>query len=316
MFKFLVMLSLFILNLYGLEKIKIGVLEYGTVNWELKTLKDNHLDKKNGYELEFVKLASKNAQIIALQSGSVDIIVNDWIWVNSQRATNKNFAFFPYSKATGTVYANADMKINSLLDLKDKTVGIAGGFNDKTWLILRAYSKKKYNTDLLDIVNPVYAGAPILYKKMLDKSVDAAVNYWHFNAKLKSKGATAVIEMSDLLDELNIKSDVSFVGWTFNEEYANKNKELYKAFIKSTHDAKKLLLTDDNQWKNLIKTMRVKSNDEFEALKEGYRKGVIFEFNDENLEASKKLFELLKNEGGEKLVGKSETLDVNTFWKF
>lgn len=316
MFKFLVMLSLFILNLYGLEKIKIGVLEYGTVNWELKTLKDNHLDKKNGYELEFVKLASKNAQIIALQSGSVDIIVNDWIWVNSQRATNKNFAFFPYSKATGTVYANADMKINSLLDLKDKTVGIAGGFNDKTWLILRAYSKKKYNTDLLDIVNPVYAGAPILYKKMLDKSVDAAVNYWHFNAKLKSKGATAVIEMSDLLDELNIKSDVSFVGWTFNEEHANKNKELYKAFIKSTHDAKKLLLTDDNQWKNLIKTMRVKSNDEFEALKEGYRKGVIFEFNDENLEASKKLFELLKNEGGEKLVGKSETLDVNTFWKF
>lgn len=314
MFKLLVMVSLFILNLYGLEKIKIGVLEYGTVNWELKTLKDNKLDERNGYELEFVKLASKNAQIIALQSGSVDIIVNDWIWANSQRALNKDFTFFPYSKATGTIYSYS--KFESLLDLKNKTVGISGGFNDKTWLILRAYAKKKYNTDLLDIVNPVYAGAPILYKKMLDKSVDAAVNYWHFNAKLKSKGATAIIEMSDLLNELNIKSDVSFVGWTFNEKHANENKELYKAFIKSTHDAKKLLLNDDNQWKNLIKTMKVKSNDEFEALKDGYRKGVIFEFNDENLEASKKLFELLRNEGGEKLVGKSKTLDVKTFWKF
>lgn len=315
MFKFLIIVSLFILNLYGLEKLKIGVLAYGTVNWELKTLKDNKLDEKNGYELEFVKLASKNAQIIALQSGSVDIIVNDWIWVNSQRASSKNFVFFPYSKATGTVYANPDMKINSLLDLKDKTVGIAGGFNDKTWLILRAYSKKKYNTDLLDIVSPVYAGAPILYKKMLDKSVDAAVNYWHFNAKLKSKGAKAVVEMSDLLNELNIKSDVSFVGWTFNEEHANKNKNLYKAFIKSTHQAKNLLLNDEDQWKNLIKTMNVKSDGEFEALKEGYKKGVIFEFNNDNLEASKKLFDLLKSEGGDKLVGKSEALDLDTFWK-
>lgn len=314
MFKILITLTFLFLNVYGLDKIKIGVLAYGTVNWELKTLKDNKLDKKNNYELEFVKLASKNAQLIALQSGSVDIIVNDWIWVNSQRAVNKNYTFYPYSKATGTIYSNSNVK--KLIDLRNKRIGIAGGSNDKTWLILRAYYKKKYNIDLLDITEPVYAGAPILYKKMIDKSLDAAINYWHFNSKLKSKGLNATIEMKDLLSELGIKSDVSFIGWTFREDFAKENKNLIRSFINSTHDAKNLLLKDNNQWEKLKKTMKVKSNEEFESLKDGYKKGVIFEFNDDNLEASNKLYNLLKKQGGNKFIGKSIYLDENTFWKF
>jgi NitT/TauT family transport system substrate-binding protein len=87
MFKIIFLTICFLFtNLHALEKLKVGVLAFGTVNWELDVLKHNKLDIKNGFELEVVKLASKNATSIALQSGSVDIIVTDWVWVNTQRA--------------------------------------------------------------------------------------------------------------------------------------------------------------------------------------------------------------------------------------
>ena len=153
-----------VINLFAQNKLRVGVLAYGTVNWELDILKHNNLDKKYDFELEIVQLASKNAQLIALQAKDVDIIVNDWIWVNTQRANNKDFTFYPYSKSTGTLVVNQNSNIKTLNDLKGKNLGIGGGIYDKTWLLFRAYSKSKYGFDLKDIVNPIYAQAPIIYK--------------------------------------------------------------------------------------------------------------------------------------------------------
>lgn len=316
MFKVLALIIFLSLNLLSMDKLKIGVLAYGTVNWELEVLKQNNLDKKNGFELEFVKLASKNAQAIALQSNSVDIIVTDWIWVNTQRANDKDFTFYPYSKATGTLYVSKDSKAQTFLDLKDGDLGVTGSAYDKTWLILRAYSKYKYKKDLKDIINPVYASAPIIYQKMNDGSLSAAINYWHFNAKLKARGARALIEMKDVLKQLDINSDVSFVGWTFNRAKAMENQKLYNSFIKATHDAKDILLSDDTQWEKIKPLMNVKNDADFNALKEGYKEGVIKEFTKDNLNASYKIFELLLREGGRNLVENSNYLQTNTFWKF
>ena len=59
------------------EKIKVGSLQYGSVNWELKLIKDLGLDEQNGFSLEIIELASKNAAAGALQGGAVDLIVTD-----------------------------------------------------------------------------------------------------------------------------------------------------------------------------------------------------------------------------------------------
>ena len=53
------------------QTIKIGSLQYGSVNWELKLIKELELDKKNGIDLQIVELASKNAAAVALQGGAV-----------------------------------------------------------------------------------------------------------------------------------------------------------------------------------------------------------------------------------------------------
>ena len=303
------------LNLYANEKIKIGVLAYGTVNWELDVLKHKMLDKKYGIDVEVVKLASKNAVSIALQSNSVDVIVNDWIWVNRQKAANKDISFYPYSKAVGALYVN-DEKINSILDLKDKELGIAGGSVDKTWLLFRAYSKKMYDRDLKNMVEPVFAAPPILYKKMLDKSLSSAINFWHFNAKLDSKKMKRLLGVKEILTEFTINSDIPLIGWTFNSDYARKNTKTINSFLQASYETKKLLSTSSEEWIRIKPLMKVKNEEMFEALKNGYINGTVKNFNKKHIESSKKVFDILYKESGEKLVGKSKFLDEKIFWDF
>lgn len=316
MYKLFLLCFFLLVNLNALEKLKVGVLAYGTVNWELDTLKQNKLDKLHGFELEVVKLASKNATSIALQAKEVDMIVTDWLWVNTQRAKGKEFSFFPYSKSNGTILVSKNSDAKTFLDLEGKTLGVAGGPVDKTWLILRAYSKYKYNKDLVDIVKPMFSSPPIVYKKFLDNSTDAAINFWHFNSKLKAKGAKELVSIKTVLKDLGVNKDVVFIGWTFDTKKAMANPNLFNSFIKASHQAKDILLKNDKAWDRLRAKMKAKDDVIFESLKAGYRAGAIKKFDQSNINELKKVYNILLKEGGKKIVGTSTSLDEKTFWDF
>ena len=314
-YKLIAALFLCLVNLYGQNKLRVGVLAYGTVNWELDVLKYNEIDKKNGFDLQIVELASKSAQLVSLQSGDVDIIVTDWIWVNSQRATGKDFTFYPYSKAIGTLNVTAKSKASTLLDLKGKELGIAGGVDDKSWLLYRAFCKKKYNIDLKDVVTPVYASAPILYQKMIDDSLEASINFWHFNSMLEPKGVKPLVDVDELLDGLELDKNLPFVGWTFNRNFALKNKELINSFIDATLQSKKILNFNNQEWNRIKKDMNVQDDATFEALKAGYRKGIIKEFSQKDIDNLGKVFKILSQDNDSKVVGTTNLYD-ETFWKY
>ena len=61
------------------ETVKVGVLKFGTVNWELKSMKHAEFDLRNGVDVEIVPYAGGDATRIALQGGEVDVIVADWL---------------------------------------------------------------------------------------------------------------------------------------------------------------------------------------------------------------------------------------------
>ncbi|MBS9782893.1 MAG: ABC transporter substrate-binding protein [Arcobacter sp.] len=301
---------------FSQEKLKVGVLSFGTVNWELKTMKDNKFDKKNGVDVEVVKLASKNAVSTALLAKSVDLIVTDFIWVNRQRKKGFDFTFYPYSKAIGAMYARPELNINTLNDLEGKKLGISGGSVDKTWLIMRAFSKYKYNKDLKNMITPTFAAPPILNKKLLDKSLDATINFWHFGAKLKAKGMKKLIGLDDILPQFGIKNDISFIGWTFSEKFASKNKNLINGFLKASYETKQFLNEKDKEWNKIRPFMKAKSDSIFIALKNGYKNGIVKSFGKKNIEDTKKLYSLLAKEGGKKLIGDALVLDEKTFYEF
>ncbi|MGH6944907.1 MAG: hypothetical protein ACREH6_11880 [Geminicoccaceae bacterium] len=84
-----------------LGTIKIGVLKFGTVNWELDVIKHHGLDAKEGFTLEVTGFASNDAADVALMGEAVNGIVEDWLWVSRQRAEGVLLTFIPYSSSVG-----------------------------------------------------------------------------------------------------------------------------------------------------------------------------------------------------------------------
>ena len=87
-----------IVHAQDLGTVKVGVLEFGTVNWELGVIGDG-IDQRHGFTLKPVVLADKDATSVALLSGDVDAIVTDWIWVAKQRSLGRDFGLvWPWQK--------------------------------------------------------------------------------------------------------------------------------------------------------------------------------------------------------------------------
>ena len=295
-------------------KIRAGVLSYGTVNWELNVVKHHGLDRKEGVELLVTKLGGKNASAVALQGGAVDVIVTDWIWVSRQRAAGTDYTFVPHSVAVGGLMVRPDAGINSIGDLRGRKIGIAGGPVDKSWLMLRAYAQKSIGADLKDIAEPTFAAPPLLNKIMLKGEIPAALNFWHYTARLKAAGMRELVSVTDLLPALGVNGQPPLIGWVFSEGWAKANGPAIKGYLRALRAAKKILATSDTEWDRLRPLTKAKNDETFLALRKAYRAGIPKSFGDKDIAAAKALFKTLAKYGGSDLVGKSPVLAPGTFW--
>lgn len=301
-------------NEMPLTPLRVGVLEFGTVNWELEVIQSRELAKKRGIDLQIVPLASGDASTVALQGGAVDMIVSDWIWVSRQRAQSNLYTFAPYSNAVGAVMVKPDSGIRQLADLQGKKLGIAGGPSDKTWLLLRAYAQRKLGVDLTQFTEPSYAAPPLLNALALRGQVDAALNAWHYAARLEVAGMHALIELPEILHGLGIDKPIPLIGWVFREDWATANSALVKNFLAASYEAKAILASSDAQWDQLRPKMRAENDAVFKALRAKYRAGIPTCSDPATMTAVAATFKVLADTGGEKLVGKSKTLAAGTFW--
>ena len=297
-----------------LTPLRVGVLEFGTVNWELELIQSRELAKKRGIDLKVVALASGDASTIALQGGAVDMVVTDWIWVSRQRAESNLYTFVPFSNAVGTVMVKADSGIRQVFDLKDKKLGVAGGPSDKTWLLLRAYAQRKLGTDLAQYAQPTYAAPPLLNELMLRGQVDAALNHWNYTARLEVLGMHALIDVPEILRGLGIDRPIPMLGWVFREDWANANSAALKNFLAASYEAKAILASNDAAWDPLRPKMRAENDAVFKALRTSFRAGIPTCSDPRSAATVAETFKILAETGGDKLVGKSRTLSAGTFW--
>lgn len=297
----------------ALEKIRVGVLEFGTVSWEMDTVQQHKLAEKAGVELEIVPVASADASTVALQGGAVDVIVNDWVWVNRQRAAGQDYTLFPYSYSLGSVMVKADSPIKTLADLKGKKLGIAGGANDKSWLLLRAYAKKQ-GLDLANDATIQFAAPPLLNELVEKGELDAVLNFWNFAARLQANGMKPVITMQQVIKGLGIKGDLPLVGWIVSEKWAGEHKAAVQGFLQASYEAKKILKTDNAEWERLRPRMKADNDAVFTALRDAYRVGIPACFGDKEKQAAVDAFNLLAEAGGSELVGEAKSLDKGVFW--
>jgi len=294
--------------------IRLGVLKFGTVNWELDVIKHHELDKHSGLVLDVVGLANKDATSIALNAGDVDMIVTDWIWTSRQRHAGADFTFVPYSEAAGSVMVHPNSGIEHLEDLRGKVIGVAGSPIDKSWLLLRAYSYKMIGEDLEKITRPAYAAPPLLNEKFKQGEFDAVLNYWNYTARLRAAGMTELIKVQDLLPALGVPGRLPLIGYVFSESWAEKNIEAVSAFFKASADARAIMIESNEEWERLRPLTRAKDDATLAALRHGYREGVPQAYGHEQEEAIRAAFQIVAEHGGRALVGRSAELAPGTLW--
>lgn len=296
----------------GADTLRAAVLEIGTVNWELDTIKHNGFDTRNGFDLELRNVANNAATQIAFQGGDVDVIVSDWIWVARQRAEGRDYVFIPYSKAVGNIMLPEGSDITSFEQLKGHKIGIAGGPLDKSWIILRAYAQSKYGFDLQAETEQVFAAPPLIFKAGLSGEVDAAINFWHFAAKMEAAGMTSLISVSQAAEELGLDPETPLLGYVVKGEMLTGYPELVQGLRNASRAAKALLASDDAAWDRLRPMMNAKSDAQFAALVAGFRAGIPTKGDVDELAAGR-LLKVMSDLGGPELVGKATRLPEGLF---
>ena len=294
--------------------LNIGLLKWGSVNWEMNIIEHNKLDKKNNVIIKKKFFSTKNAAAIALQGKAVDVIVTDWIWVSRQKAENKSYFFYPHSMSVGGIIVKHDSEIIDLNTLKNKKLGIAGSSIDKSWLLFRAYSKKKKAVDPINFLKPIYAAPPLLNEFIERNEIDAVLNYWHYNARLKSKGYRELISVENILKDLGIKTKIPAFGWVFSEKFGKENKNLINNFLKASKEAKRIMLSSDNEWERIFPLTKANDRTTLINLRDAYRNGIPLSFGNNEIEETKKVFKILAEYGGRNLVGKKNEISPGIFW--
>lgn len=301
-------------NIALAEPLKVAVLKFGTVNWELNVIKEHGLDKKRNIDIKVIPLTNKDATTIALLSNEADIIVTDWIWVSRQREAGEDFTLVPYSTSSGAIMVPNKSSITSLEDLKGTQMGVAGGAIDKSWLLIRAYSIKTTGKDLNKMLEPAYAAPPLLNAMMLKGDFSAVLNYWNYTARLKAKGYKKLIGVNDVLKELGINGPLPLIGYVFRESYVQSNPNKIKSFIEASWEAREILKSSNLEWDRIVKLTGAKDKATLAALRDEFRNGIPDKNTEEMKLSISKAYEILADIGGKKLVGNNTKLSPGTIW--
>ena len=302
-------------NGFAMEKttIRMGVQASGTLEWELQTLQDNPLIKSAEFELKIQSVANAEAGKIALQSGSVDMIVSDWIWVSSLRATGADFTFYPYSNTSGALVVAEDSTIRSIVDLKGKRLGIAGGELDKNWLLLQALAQKEA-LDLNASVEKTFGAPPLINEQIKQKRVDAVLTYWHFAVRLEAQGYRQVIDGKGILKGLGITENVPSIGYVFKQSWAMSHKQALNRFFAASKQAKNQLCTSDAAWQKIIPLLHTEDVPTQTLMRQRYCEGGIEQWDEKEQQAAARIYTMLRTLSNNRLTGQAEKLQPGTFW--
>lgn len=295
---------------YAEEKtiIRLGVQTGGTLAWELTALNNANSD----FELAIHPLANAQEGKDALQTGTVDLIVSDWIWVADQDQQGEDFTFYPYSDMSGALIVPKDSSIKSIQDLVGKRLGIAGGEFDKNWLLLQALAQKQ-SLDLNKSVDKTFATPTKITEQLKAQQIDAVLTYWHFAAHLEGQGYRQLIDDKTILTQLNIQETIPNLGYVFKHNWGMKHQTTLNQFFTAAQQARKQLCTDDTAWQKVLPLTKTEDAATQTLLRQRFCEGNIDkQWGEKEQRAAAQLFKLLKKI--QQRTDSSEDLQTKIFW--
>jgi len=295
--------------------LRLGTLQFGTVQWIVDVIRRHHLDTAHGLTLTTTVLANTDAGRVALMAGADDVIVSDWMFAAAQRAAGTQLCFAPFSNALGGIMVRADAPIHALADLKGRALGVAGGPVDKSWLVVQAAARRTSGIDLAAATRIAYGAPPLLDAKLQQGELDAVLTFWNFAARLEAAGCRELISVADCAEKLGLPPQLSLVGFVFRQDWAEKNRPTIDGFLAAVDQAEHLLATSDEEWQQIRPLMDARDDALFASLRRRFIAGIA-ELSAESQQATaERVFAILYKTGGTQATAGLSALPDGIFWR-
>ena len=121
----------------------------------------------------------------------------------------------------------AGSPVRDLSDLKGRSLGIAGGPLDKSWLLLRALARRSGGFDADREIDKAFAAPPLLNQQIQAGRLDAVLNFWHFAARLEAAGFRRVMGVDEMVSALGIDGKIPLIGYVFEPLFEEALMPLY-----------------------------------------------------------------------------------------
>jgi NitT/TauT family transport system substrate-binding protein len=299
---------------WAADTLRIGLQTTGTFAWQLDVIRRHGLAERAGLDLKISEFASPDAGKLALNGGTVDLAVIDWLWVARARALGAKWLFYPYSSAAGAIMVKDDSPVRGVNDLRGRVLGIAGGPLDKSWLIVQAAAIRQ-GIDLKQAAKLEYGAPPLISQKLQQGEAEASLNFWNFCASLETKGYRRVLDVRDAEAALGLSQPVALIGYVFSDQFAANHKSTIDRFIAVTQEANNIMLRSDAEWEALRPLMNAEDDRTFKAYRDRTREGMLQRPIAAEQADAGKLFKALAGIGGAGLVGPSQELDQGLYYQ-
>jgi NitT/TauT family transport system substrate-binding protein len=296
------------------ETLRIGLQKTGTFAWQLDVIRRHGFAGSAGLDLEISEYASPDAGKLALNSGSVDLAVVDWLWVARARALGAKLLFYPYSSAVGSIMVKSDSPLRKIGDLKGRVLAVAGGPLDKSWLIVQAAATRQ-GINLKREAILEYGAPPLIFQKLQQGEAEASLNFWNFCARLEAQGYRRLLDVRDAEAELGLNEPVALVGYAFSEEFTASHKSTIDRFIAVAQEANDIMLRSDEEWDALRPLMNAEDEWTFKAYRDRTREGMPRRPMAAEEADARALFRTLASVGGPDLVGPLQELDRGLYYQ-
>ena len=294
--------------------LRVGILPFGTVSWEVATIRGGGLDEAAGFRLEPVRLATNDAARIAFQAGQADLIVTDLLLAARLRNEGRRVKFVPFSATEGAVMVPPGSPIRSVADLAGKRLGIAGGALDKNWALLKAHARERDGLELESAATVAFGAPPLLAAQLEAGQLDAALLYWNFCARLDAKGCRRLIGAGDIARSFGLQGEIALIGYMFDEALAEREPGVIERFVETSRAAKRILAGDDAAWAAVRPLMGAEDEATFQALRRAFVEGIPGRPLAAEQSDAERLYAVLRTLGGEKLVGPGAALPIGLYW--
>ena len=294
--------------------LRIGLQTTGTFAWQLDVIRRHGLADSAGLDLRISQFASPDGGKLALNSGSVDVAVVDWLWVARARALGAKLLFYPYSSAAGAVMVKGDSAVRQIGDLKGRVLAVAGGPLDKSWLIVQVAAIRA-GIDLKRETTLEYGAPPLIAQKLQQGEAAAGLNFWNFCARLEALGYRRILDVRDAEATLGLKQPVALIGYVFSEQFVASHRRTIDRFIAVTQRANDIMLRSDQEWDALRPLIKAEDEATFKAYRDRTREGMPRRPISEEETDARALFSTLASVGGPDLLGPSQQLDRGLYYQ-